>query len=620
MDRINKKAELFRSISVHSSKLGAKCNFFRSIPVHCFPGYERDDAFPEHIRSFIRLRNEKVVRQSFLFRSMSVHFDRFFGYICTGINHKSSTAMAGTVKDMSLIKQVLQLKQLGESNRGISRKLPIDKETVNGYVKTLASNGWSIDELLGKDDPELERMFHAGTPAYSDPRMSDFLAKLPYFKEQLTNPKLHVTRQLLYEEYIKGYPGGYSKSQFYFHLKQNLVAQKDCTAVLTGTYNSGEKLMVDFAGDKLSYVDPDTGEIIKVEVFVACMPYSDYTYATCVPSQKTEDFIFAIRMCLEHLGGVPPILTPDNLKSAVISNDRHEPRLNKALEDMGNHYHFVVLPCDPKEPTQKALVEDGVRNMYNRIYAKLRNRVFHSLIELNQAVWELVSLHNKTRMQKRPYSREERFHAMEKENLRPLPRDIYEMKYYATLQVQSNCFVELRHDKVTHFYSVPYIHVGKKAQVIFTRSTVNIYIDGIQVASHGRKHEYGHTYVKEHLASNCRVIMERSASYYVSWAAHISSDCKDYVSEIFNPRRTNQPEEVYYKLCASIMSLSRKYELGILNKTCRQCIEYRVFTYRKFEAILKRNSLREASDEPAFCFDAPAVTNHENMRGRGYFQ
>ena len=40
--------------------------------------------------------------------------------------------------------------------------------------------------------------------------------------------------------------------------------------------------MVDFAGDKLSYVDPDTGEIIKVEVFVACMPYSDYTYVMCV--------------------------------------------------------------------------------------------------------------------------------------------------------------------------------------------------------------------------------------------------------------------------------------------------------------------------------------------------
>ncbi len=620
MDVITQNTGFFRSIPVHLQKMHAERHFFRSISVHFFTVDERCATFPEHIRSLCGFsRTEKSPDSSF-FRSISVHRCRFSVIFCTVIIRKYSAKMAGTVKDMSLIKQVLQLKQLGESNRGISRKLPIDKETVNGYIKTMTVNGWNVDDLLKKEDPELERMFHAGSPAYSDPRMTDFLGKLPYFREQLTDPKLHVTRQLLYEEYRKGFPGGYGKSQFYFHLKQNLVAQKDCTAVLTETYSPGMKLMVDFAGDKLSYVDQETGEIVKVEVFVACMPYSDYTYTICVPSQKTEDFLFAIRMCLEHLGGVPSILTPDNLKSAVISNDRHEPKLNKALEDMGNHYHFVVLPCDPKEPTQKALVEDGVRNTYNRVYAKLRKRTFYSLLELNHAVWELMELYNRTRMQKRPYSREERFHAMEKNRLKPLPKDIYEMKYYANLQVQTNCFVELRHDKTTHFYSVPYVHVGKKALVIFTRSVVNIYIDGEQVASHARKYEYGYTYIKDHLASNCRAVMERSASYYTAWAAHISPDCKDYITEVFNPQRTNQPAEVYYKLCAAIMSLSRKYELEVLNLTCRQCMECKVFSYHKFEAILKHNGLKASADEPAFRYDAPVPTGHANMRGSDYFK
>jgi transposase len=304
--------------------------------------------------------------------------------------------MAGTTKDMSLIKQVLQLKQAGESNRGVSRKLPIDKETVNGYVNTVKANGWNISDLLEIDDPELERMFHAGSPAYTDRRMEEFLILLPRYRELLADPKSHVSRQVLFDEYRATHPDGYGKSQFYYHLKQNLVAKKDVTAVLANTYKPGEKLMVDFAGDKLSYVDAETGEIVKVEVFVACMPYSDYTYVVCVPSQKTEDFLYAIRMCLEHLGGVPSILTPDNLKSAVISNDRHEPKLNKALEDMGNYYHFVVLPCDPASPTQKALVEDSVRITYNRVYARLRNRTFHSLLELNRAVWELMERHNQT--------------------------------------------------------------------------------------------------------------------------------------------------------------------------------------------------------------------------------
>lgn len=171
--------------------------------------------------------------------------------------------MAGTTKDMSLIKQVLQLKQAGESNRGVSRKLPIDKETVNGYVNTVKANGWNISDLLEIDDPELERMFHAGSPAYTDRRMEEFLILLPRYRELLADSKSHVSRQVLFDEYRATHPDGYGKSQFYYHLKQNLVAKKDVTAVLANTYRPGEKLMVDFAGDKLSYVDAETGEVIK---------------------------------------------------------------------------------------------------------------------------------------------------------------------------------------------------------------------------------------------------------------------------------------------------------------------------------------------------------------------
>lgn len=323
-------------------------------------------------------------------------------------------------------------------------------------------------------------------------------------------------------------------------------------------------------------------------------------------------------MCLEHLGGVPSILTPDNLKSAVISNDRHEPKLNKALEDMGNYYHFVVLPCDPASPTQKALVEDSVRITYNRVYARLRNRTFHSLLELNRAVWELMERHNQTRMQKRPYSREERFHAMEKELLKPLKPEPYEMRLYADLKVQVNCHVELRQDKVTHFYSVPYIHVGKQARVVFTRSWVKVYVEQKLVASHIRSHTYGYTTVREHLASSCRVIMERSAAYYVEKAKDISPDCHEYVKRIFDPKRTAQPEEVYYKLCNSIVSLRRKYDLATFDLTCRQCMEYGIYSYSKFEAILRRNGMNASADETVI-FHAPTPSNHGNMRGKDYF-
>ena len=588
MDNLTVETTFFRSKPVHFPEEVTVKPFFQSISVQL-----NDDIgiFPLYTRSFHASIDSdgKVV-----FRTISVHFYVFFSYLCTGKSVNTSTYMAGTVKEMSLIKQVLQLKQLGESNRGIARKLPINKETVNGYMNTIETNGWDIGELLKIDDPELERMFHAGSPAYTDARMKEFLRLLPYFREQLTNRKLHVTRQLLWEEYRQTHPDGYGKSQFYDHLKQNLVAQKDVTTVLAQTYKPGEKLMIDFAGDKLSYIDTETGEIIKVEVFVACMPYSDYIYVTCVPSQRTEDFLFALRMCLEHLGGVPPIVVPDNLKAAVITPDRHEPELNTALRDMGNHYHFTVLPCDPASPTQKALVEDAVQIAYNRIAAKLRGREFHSLLELNAGVEEQNTLLNQTRMQKRPYTREERFHAMEKPLLQPLP------------------------EEVTHFYSAPYIYIGRMARVIFTRSWVKIYVDNQLVATHTRKHDYGHTYEPEHMASNSRAIMERSAAYYVSWAGKKSEECKAYISEIFNPQRTNKPEEVYYRLCGAILSSYKKYESSLVDLTCRQCLDNRVFTYKKFEAILKHNYITQSDDEP--CLFAPVPTDHVNMRGSDYFK
>lgn len=137
----------FRLIPVHLQNGGAEATFFRPISVQTELGIESfppdtrsldglTDAigiisFPEHTRSVVT-RSQLF---SVFFRSMSVHSLVLYTYLCTGKSTNTSTYMAGTVKEMSLIKQVLQLKQRGESNRGIARQLPINKETVNGYMQ-----------------------------------------------------------------------------------------------------------------------------------------------------------------------------------------------------------------------------------------------------------------------------------------------------------------------------------------------------------------------------------------------------------------------------------------------------------------------------------------------------
>lgn len=256
---------------------------------------------------------------------------------------------------------------------------------------------------------------------------------------------------LLWEEYRREYPGGYGHTQFFFHLSQQLVARRPSMVL---EHCAAEKLYVDFAGKPLSYVDIQTGEIISCQVFVACLPYSDYSFAMAVKSQSVEDFLYALSCFLAELGGVPKILVPDNLKSAITKASRYEPDVNSVLDDFANHYKIAVVPARVRKPKDKALVENQVKLIYTRIYAKLRNQQFFDLTSLNQAIGEKIREHNQTRMQQKPYCREECFLADERHLLSPLPEQPFELKYYKELKVAKNNHIYLSQDK--HYYSVPY--------------------------------------------------------------------------------------------------------------------------------------------------------------------
>lgn len=519
--------------------------------------------------------------------------------------------MAGTSIDMSKVKQLLQLKQSGMSNRQIAKTLGISRDKANEFVKQAESDPLGIEGLLKLDDPVLDKRMHPGNPAYTDERMEEFLRLLPDFVEQLS--RKHVTRQIVWEDYKRMHPDGYERSQFFYHLAQNLKAQKAPTSVLH--HEPGLELYVDFAGDTLSYIDIETGEMIKVQTFVSTLTCTDYAFVLCVPSQKTEDFLYALRRALEFYGGVPKIVVPDNLKAAVTRADKYEPTINKAMEDMGNHYGFVVIPCQPAKPTQKSLVENQVQMIYHRIYARLQHRQFFSLEELNMAVHELLVRHNQTRMQQRAYTREEHFHAVERMALRVLPETPYLMKRYADVTVQQNGHVYLSCDK--HYYSVPYTLIGCTAKIIFTATLVKVFVKGNQVAVHKRVRGYGYTSLDEHLASNTLAFTKRSANYYIDRAKSVSEALCALIEGMFASSRANCPPEYYYKTCDMMLRLQRDYNPSYFDRACEICLENSLFTGKKLENVIK--TLMQAAPEDNW-LTAPDPTDHINMRGSLFFQ
>jgi len=229
--------------------------------------------------------------------------------------------MAGKPKRMSLVKQLLRMHSQGKGIKTIARSLQMSKNTVKSYIKKVEVSRTPLSSLLALEDPALEAALLAGNPAYRDLRYEPLKKRLDYYTKELK--EVGVTRLVLYEEYKANHPSShYCYSQFCAVLRQHRVAGKPSMVL---EHHPADKLYIDFAGKPLSYIDKDTGEEIKVQVFVACLPYSDYGFAMAVPSQKTDDFIYALQSCLQDIGGVPQTLVPDNLKAAITKASRYEP-------------------------------------------------------------------------------------------------------------------------------------------------------------------------------------------------------------------------------------------------------------------------------------------------------
>lgn len=519
--------------------------------------------------------------------------------------------MAGTTTGMNKIKQIIRLHIDGNSNRAIAAVLEMDKETVNRYVLRATADAMPFEALLSLDDPILEHRLTGGNPAYPDKRFEAFKQLLPYLEQEMK--RKHVTLKLLWEEYKGGNPDGYSLTQFRFHFNQNVKAQKPLTLV-RDTYIAGEKLFIDFTGDTIGYIDMATGNMVKVQMFVACMGVSDYGFSLGVHSQKCEDFIHAIICCLKSLGGVPHIIVPDNLKSAVVKTDPYEPALNSILEDMANHYGCTVLPARPYHARDKSPVEGQVKLVYSRVYAELRNAVFFSLEELNRAVAEKMLAHNRKRMQRLPYSREEHFLAIEKPALRPLPPTDFEIRSQTELKVGMNGFIYFGRDK--HYYSVPHTYTSQTVKVVYTRTLIRMYINGECVASHIRDYTTGgYTIVEGHLASHSRAYRDRTPDYYIKRGEQALPELGEVIHKMFETARV--PPETFYNGCKGLINLQKTTDPELFKQACETALKYRIYRYNFIKQLVK--SKCEGLEENSSLSKPVMPPPHENVRGKEEF-
>jgi hypothetical protein len=221
-----------------------------------------------------------------------------------------------------------------------------------------------------------------------------------------------------------------------------------------------------------------------------------------------------------NFGGVPQAIVPDCAKAVINDPNRYEPDINPEYADFAGHYGCVILPCRPRHPKDKALVESMVRIIYSRIYARLRNRIFYSIHELNEAISELLEEHNNRPFQKMKMSRRELFEQEEKNVLKPLTEKRYEIKNFQRATVAFNYHVELRADH--HYYSVPYQKKGREAKILYTDKFVEIYWNNERIALHLRdKRPYKYTTKTEHMPAQHAFYTKWTPERLINWAGNM---------------------------------------------------------------------------------------------------
>lgn len=508
---------------------------------------------------------------------------------------------------MKKIREILRHhEQTQLSQRQISQVLRISRPVVSDYITKMKKLGLTYNDIETMPDETLIGLMQDKKTA-DNKRYERLDNQFPHFTKELK--RVGVTRYILWEEYIQENPDGYSYSQFCYHFQ---MWQNMSELTMHMEHKAGDKLFVDFAGKKLSITDRRTGEKQEVEVFLAVLGASQLTYIEAAMSQKKEDWIRLNENALRYIGGVTQAIIPDCLKSAVTKTDKYEPDINPEYLDFARHYKTTILPARPAKPKDKALVEGTVRIAYTAIYATLRDRVFYSLNELNNAILETLDAFNNRKMQRPGVSRRELFEDVEKSKLQALPSERHELKKFKRLTVQFNYHLYLNDD--SHYYSVPYRYKGRKVDVFFTERTVEVYCGNVRIATHFRNaKKNGYTTHKDHMPKSHQWLDELNPETLTGFAKEKGQAVAAVVESVLASR---QHPEQSYKTCLGILALAKTYDVLRLNTACERALQFENCTYKMIKNILINNMDQVSDDEYNANVTLP---EHENIRGNSYY-
>ncbi|MGA1600582.1 MAG: IS21 family transposase, partial [bacterium] len=400
---------------------------------------------------------------------------------------------------MLQIRKCLVLLHKGRSIREINRLTGAHRKTIHNVLQRLKASALSAEQALALPDDKLSGILHPPKHVQTpDERYAELSQRLAHYARELN--RRHVTKLILWEEYLQECPHGYRYSQFCRHLEQHIQRH---SPTMPQIHRPGDKIQIDFAGDSLGYIDPVGKQWVESPVLVCTLPYSAFFYAEPLASTRQEHLIPALNNMLKALGGVPRNILSDNMSQVVTKPSRYEPVFTELMEHWTTHYRTNLQATRSGKPKDKPSVEKSVHIAYQQIYARMRNERHTSLKSLKHRFSELLDKVNDRVMASYGQSRFERFQELEKPCLGPLPEQAFPYKHRTLAKVKKNYHVILGED--WHQYSVPHQHIGKRVALLYDEHVVEIFLDYERIAVHKRKViRNGYSTLEEHMPESHR--------------------------------------------------------------------------------------------------------------------
>lgn len=488
---------------------------------------------------------------------------------------------------MTKYKEILRLHSLGLNNTRISESCGCARSTVITTLQRAKENNISWLDIRNNSEQEVSQKLFPKSTLNKQYKMPDY----EYVHKEMQ--KSGVTLTLLWVEYCEQCRANgelpYQSTQFNKYYADYVQKTK---ATMHLDHKPGETIQVDWAGQTAHVVNTDTGELMDAYLFVAVLPYSGYAYAEAFWDMKQDSWIAAHVNAYYHFGGVTRILIPDNLKTGVIKNSKTETVINKAYQEMAEHYGTAIVPARPRKPKDKAFVEGSVGVISTWVLAALRNQQFLSLKELNEAIIDKLEEFNHKPFQKKEGSRADLFKE-ERIFLMPLPPRPFELSVWKVATVQYNYHVSI--DKMN--YSVPYEYIKQKVDVRLTRTTVEIFYAGNRIASHprllGRPNQYSTSDI--HMPLEHQEFMQWNGDRFRNWAKKMGPNTSAAIEHFLTSHKV---ERQGYKSCTALLKLADKYSVERLENACRKALSFSPYpNLKSVKKILESGMDKVPSDK-----------------------